>query len=264
MQEKYVEANTAAKYDKDEPYSYTSDKVNIFIGWDKDISNITQDMTVTAQYLSLDRNKSGEYPQTRVTSNFIKEKLNATKNIDERGYYHLDNEKYYKFKNQYFKVEPIQWQLIESSASGYKLCSKYILGYMKFNMETKNYKEHSIRNYLNGINPYNVGGDESFIGQAFTDDTLLVENDNKDKVSLLNYSDFLFLKKSGKERKDETSGLAYWQALSYFKNYDTLRYFVQKDDNITTASYIDDEVGITDAEYAAGIVPTIIVNPNNK
>lgn len=90
----------------------------------------------------------GFYPQT------IKDKtVTIIEDTSEQEYYLGSDGNYYvrveKGSLYYFKVEPIKWRILEDRNGNYQLLSEYILECQNWDNSSNNYKESSIRRWLN-------------------------------------------------------------------------------------------------------------------
>ena len=208
----YYEENTYAKYPYANYWSYDNKDVTLFMGWDKDISSVTQEMTVNATYKTILRSQNGEYPQDKVTNETLITALNGITETDSQGYYEYQGERYARkgrgdswYPYQYFKVSPIKWRFLSQHAGQSMFLSEYILDTHVWNTTThedgiyhNNYKHSDIRKWLNN----------DFIDTAFMDDSLIatttVDNSAKstgqssniyvcentnDKIFLLSYEE---------------------------------------------------------------------------
>ena len=182
----YCKENNNAVYPYEELFTYDSSTVYIFKSWDKSLNNITAKTTFIAQYLSIPRDKNGEYPKDVILDQTLVNKLNSLTETNSNGYYELNGEQYakiiatprqnvypaYTFNDgtyisngatYYFKVEPIQWKYLSQNGDTVFLVSKYGLDAHNYSGGEPNYKNSSIRQWLN----------DYFINKAFLDDSLI-------------------------------------------------------------------------------------------
>ena len=164
-QEKTYARNPYANY-----WNYDKDGVTLFVGWDKDISSVTGEMTVNAVYKMISRGQNGEYPQDKVTNETLITALNDITDTDNQGYYEYQGERYAKKLGNYYKVSPIKWRYLSQLNGKPMLLSEYLLDQHSWNITThqdgiffNNYKYSDIRKWLN----------DDFIDKAFTDDSLI-------------------------------------------------------------------------------------------
>lgn len=86
-----------------------------------------------------------------------------------------DGERYVKFGDDYFKVEPIKWRILSESGGTAVILSETILEAMNFDENVNNYAESEVRAWLNG----------EFYDKAFSDgaktyiQTTVVDNSAK-------------------------------------------------------------------------------------
>ena len=208
----YYEENTYARNPYANYWSYDNKDVTLFVGWDKDISSVTQEMTVNATYKTILRSQNGEYPQDKVTNETLITALDGITETDSQGYYVYQGERYARRGKgdlgdpyRYFKVSPIRWRFLSRQDGKPMFLSEYILSTHVWNRTThedgiykNNYKYSDIRRWLN----------DDFIDKAFTDDSLIattkVDNSTKstgsssnvyacentnDKIFLLSYEE---------------------------------------------------------------------------
>ncbi len=214
----------------------TDSTIYIFSGWMPKPAPLTEDTTYKATYVSYDKDKVypsnepilssdskiveyGYYPQTHINDQNIISVLNDLAPINANNWCLYDNEYYVKevanvYNNEkytfddgtsiingneyWFKVEPIQWNIINNSDGSYYLLSSYLLDAHRFyeNYENRtiennivlpnNYKYSDIRNWLN----------EEFYATAFTGNNEFIKetsivNDKLDKVFLPTKDDYI-------------------------------------------------------------------------
>ena len=82
----YCKKGTTAVYPFDEPFSYDQDNVYLFSGWNKSLENISSDLQVTAEYITVNRKQNGEYPQTVITDENLIDKLKNISSTNSKGY----------------------------------------------------------------------------------------------------------------------------------------------------------------------------------
>ncbi len=160
----------------DECYSYDSEDVTMFVGWDDSLENVTSAKTVTARTKTISRHQNGEYPQTPVTDSNLISVLNELTSTDVQGYYEYGGEKYANADGAWRKVEPIKWRYLRSVSEGAaEFISDRILATRAWNGSVSyhedgayanNYEKSDIRKWLNG----------DFMDQAFYYDRSLVQS----------------------------------------------------------------------------------------
>ncbi len=187
-------------------YSFDKDNVTMFAGFDKPLDNVTSDLIVKANVVTIPRTRNGEWPQTIVTDASLASALDSITVKDGQGYVSYNGEKYARDGSHWRKVEPIEWRFLSREGKNVRFVSEKVLGYHVWN-ETEhsdgiylnNYKYSDIRKWLNS----------DFLQQAFYYDPSLIqttevdnspestgdssnryvcENTN-DKVYLLSYND---------------------------------------------------------------------------
>lgn len=186
-------------------YSYDSENVTMFAGWNQSTSDVQSDLVLTANIATISRKRNGEYPQTWVGDDNLISKLNSITQTDAQGYVSYGGEKYKKMSYHWRKVEPIQWRYLSQDGDNVQFVSEKVLDDHVWN-ETKhedgiyrnNYKYSDIRKWLNS----------DFLEQAFYYDPSLIQTvnvdnsaestgdssnsaceDTQDKVYLLSYKD---------------------------------------------------------------------------
>ena len=192
-------------------YSYDSENVTMFAGWNQSTSDVRSDLVLTANIATISRKQNGEYPQTEVTDNSLILKLSSITERDAQGYVSYGGEKYKKCKDYYYfycwrKVEPIQWRYLSQNGDNVQFVSEKVLNHQVWNktehedgINLNNYKYSDIRKWLNS----------DFLEQAFYYDPSLIQTvnvdnsaestgdssnsfaceDTQDKVYLLSYKD---------------------------------------------------------------------------
>ena len=162
-------------------YSYDSENVTMFAGWNQSTSDVQSDLVLTANIATISRKQNGEYPQTEVTDNSLILKLSSITERDAQGYYSYGGEKYQKkqegFKITWRKVEPIQWRYLSQDGDNVQFVSEKVLNHQVWNktehedgINLNNYKYSDIRKWLNS----------DFLEQAFYYDSSLVQTVNVD------------------------------------------------------------------------------------
>lgn len=272
----YYRSGRMAVYPYEQPFSYDSANVHLFVGWSESLSNLSKEMTVTAHMKTISRRQNGEYPQAKVMDDALIAKLAQTNESDSQGYISLDGERYFKRDRTFYKVEPIQWRKIENSAGKVYFLSEKLLDSKPFNLtESNNYKSSYIRKWLNS----------DFIDRVFSDDSLIttmeIDNsaestgspnnpnvceDTNDKVSLLSVQELV------NDEFFESDANGYGPMICYGTNFcngeQPDSYWTRSPafDNSEYADYIccsinNDEVGVSgSSQYvkaATGVRPII-------
>ena len=191
-------------------YSYDSENVTMFAGWNQSTSDVQSDLVLTANIATISRKQNGEYPQTQVEDDKLISKLNSITQTDAQGYVSYGGEKYKKCKDSYYyywrKVEPIQWRYLSQNGDNVQFVSEKVLDSHVWNQTghengiyPNNYQYSDIRTWLNN----------DFLEQAFYYDPSLIQTvnvdnsaestgdssnsfaceDTQDKVYLLSYKD---------------------------------------------------------------------------
>lgn len=193
-------------------YSYDSENVTMFAGWNQSTSDVRSDLVLTANIATISRKRNGEYPQTKVTDNDLISKLDSITETDIQGYVSYGGEKYKKYQenDSYYyywrKVEPIQWRYLSQDGDNVQFVSEKVLDSHVWNNTDhgdeayrNNYRFSDIRKWLNS----------DFLQQAFYYDFSLIQTvnvdnsakstedssnsfacgDTQDKVYLLSYKD---------------------------------------------------------------------------
>ena len=187
----YYEENTYARNPYANYWSYDNKDVTLFVGWDKDISSITQEITTNAVYKTISRGQNGEYPQDKVTNETLIIALNGITEADSQGYYEYQGKKYVRKGSGsswnpywYISVSPIKWRYLSQSDGKSLFVSEYILDYRVWNktkheegIYNNNYKYSDIRKWLNN----------DFLDIAFSDDSLIETTEVDNSVSSTGY-----------------------------------------------------------------------------
>lgn len=188
-------------------YSYDSENVTMFAGWNQSTSDVQSDLVLIDNIATISRKQNGEYPQTQVEDDKLISKLNSITQTDAQGYVSYGGEKYKWDKDGYWrKVEPIQWRYLSQDGDNVQFVSEKVLDrhvwnktYHENGIYWNNYKYSDIRKWLNS----------DFLKQAFYYDSSLVQTvnvdnsaestgkssnpfaceDTQDKVYLLSYKD---------------------------------------------------------------------------
>ena len=187
-------------------YSYDSENVTMFAGWNQSTSDVQSDLVLTANIATISRKQNGEYPQTRVEDDKLISKLNSITQTDAQGYVSYGGEKYKKMSYHWRKVEPIQWRYLSQDGDNVQFVSEKVLDSHVWNQTDhengiyrNNYQYSDIRTWLNN----------DFLEQAFYYDPSLIQTvnvdnsakstgdssnpyaceDTQDKVYLLSYKD---------------------------------------------------------------------------
>ena len=283
----YVSTGKSAVYPKNYnkfKWTYDSNSVTRFAGWDKDLTNVTSETTFKAKYITITRHQNGEFAQTLVDDEALHNALLNTTAMDETGYYVYGGERYEKrmvvigyddnfdeiYAPRFYKVEPIRWRYLSQEGKKVQYRSENILCEREWkNTDTlasgqklNNYKESDIRKWLNG----------EFLNKAFYYDRNLIlptdvdnsvsstmdpSNSNicsntKDRVYLLSKKD-IYNENYG--FVDDESRLAYYNGeVDYWwtRSPDASAqangtYCVAKDGTATTGLYCGNERGIRPA-----------------
>ena len=86
----------------------------------------------------------GMYPQS-LKSNKVK----ISEQVDKDGYYiGSDGEKYVSDKDNFYKVEPLRWEIIDIIDNNIVMITDNIIDYHIFDKENNNYVNSNIRNYI--------------------------------------------------------------------------------------------------------------------
>lgn len=121
-------------------------------------------MDVTAIIKTITREQNGEYPQAKVTDESLFSSLSRITKTDSQGYISYNGTRYAAKDFVYYRVEPIQWRWLGAKDDGKTMyVSEKCLDSHKYDDENNNYKNSSIRQWLNG----------DFLDKAFSDDSLI-------------------------------------------------------------------------------------------
>ena len=174
-EEKHWAWNPYANY-----WGYDDKEVTVFVGWDKDVSSVTQEMTVNAVYKTIPINQNGEYPQDKVTNEVLISALNSINETDNHGYYEYQGERYAKKDGLFFEVSPIRWRYLSENEGNSMFVSEYILDERVWNateheegIYMNNYKYSDIRKWLNNEFLKNAFSDESLIETTAVDNSVV-------------------------------------------------------------------------------------------
>lgn len=280
----YVSTGKSAVYPKNYnkfKWTYDSNSVTRFAGWDKDLTNVTSETTFKAKFITITRHQNGEFGQTLVDDEALHNALLNTTAMDETGYYVYGGEHYEKrivcigydenyddiYAPRFYKVEPIRWRYLSQEGKKVQYRSENLLCEREWKttdtlasgQKLNNYKESDIRKWLNG----------EFLNKAFYyDRALIVPTDVDNSVSsTMDYSNsnicsntndrvYLLSKKDIYNENygfvDDESRLAYYNGeVDYWwtrspdagaKANGT--YCVAKDGTATTGLYCGNERGI--------------------
>ena len=148
---------------------YTSSEIEI-ISFSSDISSSSEPSSSKEEMKEC---TFGLYPQSRVNDSSLITILDGLSVTNSHGYYEYGDEQYLKATSHYngaesdagyyfdnnerindatdywFKVEPIQWDVINSDDEGYVLLSRIVLDYSSYG-ESNTYSTSSMRTLLNG------------------------------------------------------------------------------------------------------------------
>lgn len=159
----YFKEGSAVKYPLTNPTNkYGVENVELFVGWDKSIIDLSCNTVVTAQYKTITYEQNGEYPSSLVTDATIISSLNRLSTTNSRGYYEYDGGQYAKVYSynssttEWYKVEPIEWIFLDSDEDNFRFISKYCLEYAG---------QAEVNSFL-----------DMFVKTAFLDDSLLQIN----------------------------------------------------------------------------------------
>ena len=196
----YVTTGQSAVYPKNYnkfKWTYDSNSVTRFAGWDKDLTNVTSETTFKAKYITITRHQNGEFAQTLVDDEALHNALLKTTAKDETGNYVVyRGERYEKrmvwigfdendddiYAPRFYKVEPIRWRYLSQEGKKVQYRSENLLCEREWKttdtlasgQKLNNYKESDIRKWLNG----------EFLNKAFYyDRALIVPTDVDNSVS---------------------------------------------------------------------------------
>ena len=185
----YVTTGQSAVYPKNYnkfKWTYDSNSVTRFAGWDKDLTNVTSETAFKAKYITITRHQNGEFGQTLVDDEALHNALLNTTAMDETGYYVYGGERYEKrlvvigydenyddiYAPRFYKVEPIRWRYLSQEGKKVQYRSENLLCEREWKttdtlasgQKLNNYKESDIRKWLNG----------EFLNKAFYYDRALI------------------------------------------------------------------------------------------
>lgn len=220
----YYEAGKTAKYPFSQPWSYDSENVHLFTGWSGSLKNLSKEMSVTAITKTITREQNGEYPQAKVTDEALISILSQITRTDSRGYVTYDETRYLEKNGAYYQVEPIQWRWLDTKDDGKPMyvSEKCLDGY-SYDDEDNNYKDSSIRQWLNGDFLDRAFSDDSLIATTLVDNSIVstgekynpyvCENTN-DRIFLLSRQEMLnedyFADEESRMCYDTESPISYW------------------------------------------------------
>ncbi len=184
----YFEEGSVANYPYELPYSYDSENVTQFMGWDKqdELKNVTGAITTSAVTKKIPRKQNGEYPQTMVTDEELIKKIYSASSTDKQDYYVYGGERYKLYENYYYKVEPIGWKILSSDDDSTFVTSYKVLDAHCYNSSTaqrddgtysNNWAKSDIRAWLN----------EGFLNKAFDDYSLIKATSIDNSVASTGY-----------------------------------------------------------------------------
>ena len=185
----YVTTGKSAVYPKNYnkfKWTYDSNSVTRFAGWDKDLTNVTSETTFKAKFITITLHQNGEFAQTLVDDEALHNALLKTTAMDETGYYVYGGERYEKrlvvigyddeydeiYAPRFYKVEPIRWRYLSQEGKKVQYRSENLLCEREWKttdtlasgQKLNNYKESDIRKWLNG----------EFLNKAFYYDRALI------------------------------------------------------------------------------------------
>lgn len=170
----YYEAGKTAIYPFAQPWSYDSENVHLFAGWSESLKNLSKEMDVTAITKTITREQNGEYPQAKVTDEFLVSSLSRITKTDSQGYISYNGTRYAEKDGAYYRVEPIQWRWLDTKDDGKPMyVSEKCLDRHLYDGKDNNYKSSSIRQWLNG----------DFLDKAFSDDSLIATTEVDNSTS---------------------------------------------------------------------------------
>ncbi len=184
----YFKDGTDASYPYEMAFSYDDTNVTLFLGWDKSIKNISEDIVTNAVTKTITRHQNGEYPQTKVADAKLTSEIKSDGTIDKQGYYAYEGDRYCYYDASFYKVEPIKWRFLENGDGTALMMSDVILNAHRYNgsydglkdgFYANNYKNSEIRSWLNS----------DFLDQAFYyDDSLIATTEVDNSVATTGYS----------------------------------------------------------------------------
>lgn len=251
--------NAACSYERikdliSSSYSYDSENVTMFAGWNQSTSDVQSDLVLTANIATISRKQNGEYPQTQVEDDKLISKLNSITQTDAQGYVSYGGEKYKKMSYHWRKVEPIQWRYLSQDGDNVQFVSEKVLDSHVWNQTDhengiyrNNYQYSDIRTWLNN----------DFLEQAFYYDPSLIQTvnvdnsakstgdsinpyaceDTQDKVYLLSYKDILnedygFMDDASRIAYDAYGNACDYWLRSPFNYYDHYARYVNSDGGV--------------------------------
>ena len=252
-------------------YSYDSENVTMFAGWNQSTSDVQSDLVLTANIATISRKRNGEYPQTRVGDDNLISKLNSITQTDAQGYVSYGGEKYKKI-NVYGwrKVEPIQWRFLSQNGDNVQFVSEKVLDEHVWNQTDhengiyyNNYKYSDIRTWLNN----------DFLEQAFYYDPSLIQTvnvdnsaestgdssnpyaceDTQDKVYLLSYKDICNEDYGFMDDASRIAYDAYGNACDYWLRSPNNH----RHDNFARCVYSNGDVNYYDVSISRGVRPAL-------
>lgn len=145
-----------------------------FSGWNNITSSVGANTTYIARFQT--RLIAGEYPQSKVTDESLISALNATSDIDSKGYRVYDGHKYQPLESDYYLVEPIEWVSIGTQEGGLSFAAAYTLDAGTYSSVGSTYYATSdVRTFLNN----------TFYDKAFNEDKALTMASNVDNSSAM-------------------------------------------------------------------------------
>lgn len=166
----------------------------------------------------------GIYPQTRVSDEDLCEAISDNGELDYNSWYYYDGNYYFceycqsyqesddytfddgakikKYRNYWFKCEPIVWNVLESNNGVYTLLSSVLLQALKYdNTNKNNYEESSIRWWLNNTfyerafrfnyDPIQITAVDNSASTTDGASNPFCSDETQDKVYLLSYKDYI-------------------------------------------------------------------------
>lgn len=256
-------------------YSYDSENVTMFAGWNQSTSDVRSDSIFTPNIVTIPRKQNGEYPQTEVTDEELVTKLDSITQTDAQGYVSYGGEKYQQYHENddsfhWRKVEPIQWHYLSQEGDNVQFVSEKVLDsyvwdqtYHGDEAYLNNYKFSDIRKWLNS----------DFLEQAFYYDPSLIQTvnvdnsaestdessnpfaceDTKDKVYLLSCKD---VRNKEYGFMGDASRIAY-DADGEARNYWLRSPSYSNDDNACYVSSDGDIYSYYGGDYTNGVRPAL-------
>ena len=190
----YYEAGKTAKYPFAQPWSYDSKNVHLFAGWSESLKNLSKEMDVTAITKTITREQNGEYPQAKVTDKSLVSILSRITQTDPQGYVSYNGTRYLEKNRAYYQVEPIQWRWLDTKEDGRPMyVSEKCLESRVFDSEKNNYKDSSIRRWLNGDFLNKTFSDDSLIAMTLVDNSTASTGEDTNPYICENTNDRIFL-----------------------------------------------------------------------